>query len=261
MKRYRIPLVGLAIAAAIALLGVVSFQSATQAAYACSTNWQPAPTASPAAGSSPQPGYAQPDMGQGHVTVGTRVTYTYCPPASGRHYNAAGGGPIQPRLYAPTEQAIPEGWVHNLEHGAMVVLYRADSQAATPDGQASLRAFFGTFPPGPVCNTPPGTTIGPVIARFDDMAWPMAALVWGRVLPLQTLDQAAILDFYQAYGEKTNPEPQCAPPSDSPAPSSAPSASSAPSTSGAPSASAAPSATAGTSASSAPSTSAAPSAS
>jgi hypothetical protein len=71
------------------------------------------------------------------------------------------------------------------------------------------------------------------------MSTPFQAILWGRVLPLDTLDQAKILAFYQQWGEKTNPEKQCAAPTSSPAASTA--ASTAPST--APSATAEPSAT------------------
>jgi len=53
--------------------------------------------------------------------------------------------------------------------------------------------------------------------RFlDDMPYPYAAIVWDMVLPLQTLDENAILAFYKAYGEQFNPEKQCAAPSASP---------------------------------------------
>jgi hypothetical protein len=45
------------------------------------------------------------------------------------------------------------------------------------------------------------------------------------VLPLQTLDQQAILDFYATWGEKTNPEQLCAAPSAAPPSSTEPSAS------------------------------------
>ncbi len=38
------------------------------------------------------------------------------------------------------------------------------------------------------------------------MKTPFAALVWDRVLPLQDLDRAAILAFYQQWGEQLNPE-------------------------------------------------------
>ena len=200
----------------IGLAGIGLFSAATQPAYACSTIWTPDPTNPPAEGSSPQPGYAQPDMGQGHVATGTQVKYTYCPPASGKHYNASGVGPVTPRVYGPNDQINPEGWIHNLEHGALVVLYRGDSEGATPEGQAALRAFYDRYPPSPVCGFQPGTSVGPVFARFDDMDTPYAALVWGRVLPLDSLDEEAILALDQTYGERTNPEAFCERPTGSP---------------------------------------------
>ena len=95
-----------------------------------------------------------------------------------------------------------------------MVLYTGSSAGATAEGQAQLRAFFDAFPPGPVCGTPKGV-IGPVIARFDQMSTPFQAIVWGRVLTLDSFDQAKILAFWQQWGEKTNPEPQCAAPSPS----------------------------------------------
>jgi hypothetical protein len=54
------------------------------------------------------------------------------------------------------------------------------------------------------------------IARFDQMATPYAALVWERVLPLDTFDEAAIMEFWNTWGEQTNPEKLCAPPSAAP---------------------------------------------
>lgn len=251
-QRFRTPILGAAVIGVIAVVGAGLLSAATQPVYACSTIWQPAPSATPPEGASPRPGYVQPDMGNTHVPPGTKITYTYCPPASGNHYNASGQGPIQPRIYGPEDVVAPDGWVHNLEHGALVLLYRGDSAAATPEGQAALRAFYDEYPPSPVCGWPAGTTVGPVFARFDDMAWPMAALVWGRVLPLETLDTAAILQFDSIYGEQTNKdiEDLCPDKRVSPSPSTAPSASpsgpvapsASPSVSAAPSGSAAPSA-------------------
>jgi hypothetical protein len=114
---------------------------------------------------------------------------------------------------------IPEGWVHNLEHGALVVLYKG-----AEGDQAALRSLFDAVPNSPICGFPPGGNApSPVVARFDDMAWPYAALVWDRVLPLETVDTAVILDFYARYGERTNPEKLCASPSPSVEPSAAPS--------------------------------------
>ena len=205
------------------------FAAASQPAFACSNTFAPSPTPNPGEGASPQPGYAQPDMGQTHVANGTTVTYTYCPPASGRHYNASGAGPIAPRLYGPDDRVNPEGWIHNIEHGGLVLLYRGDSAGATEEGQAQLRAFFDRYPPSPVCGFEAGSSVGPVFARFDEMATPFAALVWGRVLPLEELDEDAILEFDSIYGERTNPEKFCAEPSASP--SASPSGSTTPSAS------------------------------
>jgi hypothetical protein len=174
-------------------------------------------------------------MGRTHVQLGQKVTYTYCPPASGPHYNSSGSGPIQPRLYGPSDRALPEGWVHNLEHGAMVILYRGQTgdPGITDAGQAALRALFDQFPPSPICGIQPGTNQGPVIARFDDMATPYAALVWGRVLPLQELDATAILNYWRVWGERTNPEPLCQAASPAPSTEASPEASPATSPSGA----------------------------
>jgi hypothetical protein len=224
IQRYRTWLIGGAVAAVIAVVGAGVFAAATQQAFACSTIWQPSPTPSPAAGATAQLGYVQPDMGHTHVAVGTIIRYTYCPPASGKHYFAADVGPIPARPYGPNDAVIPEGWVHNLEHGGLVVLYRgADAD------QAALRALYDAVPASPVCGFPPGgKSPGPVIARFDQMAWPYAALVWDRVLPMETLDQAAVLDFYARYAETTNPEKLCQP-SPSPGASGSPETSAGPS--------------------------------
>ena len=252
-ERYRRLIVGVTVAAVVALVGFGLFSAATTPTFACSNLWEPTPTASPGPNASAQPGYSQPDMGNEHVSTGTKVTYTYCPPASGRHYNQSGAGPITARVYGPQDTVGPTGWVHNLEHGGVVILYRTDGEGATEAGQTALRELFDGYPPSPVCGFEPGTN-GPLIAPFDDMSWPFAALVWGRVLPLETLDRDAIVAFDQAFGERTNPEKFCEP-------SAAPSASASAGASSAPAASAAPSTSASDVPSTAPSVSASPDAS
>ena len=235
LERNRNLLVAIAVIAVVGLAGVGMFAAASQPAFACSNIWVPDPTAEPVEGASPQPGYAQPDMGNTHIANGTFVTYTYCAPASGRHYNSSGQGPIAPRLYGPEDRVIPQGWIHNLEHGGLVLLYRGDSPGATPEGQEVLRRFFDRYPPSPVCGFEAGSSVGPVFARFDEMATPFAALVWGRVLPLDRLDEEAVIEFDSVFGERTNPEKFCEVPSASP--SASPSGSPAASPSGSPSAS------------------------
>ncbi|HET9346231.1 MAG TPA: DUF3105 domain-containing protein [Candidatus Limnocylindrales bacterium] len=246
LQRYRTAILGVVgVAVAAVVVGLVFVQS-TQAAYTCSVEFNPSPTPSPAAGSSQRIGFAQDPMGQLHE-VSKPQRYTFCPPASGNHYNQAGLGPITPRVYGPSDNVGPSNWIHNLEHGGLVVLYRGDSEGATEAGQSAFEQFFDTFPPAPICNTPPGR-VSPVIGRFDQMAYPYAALVWGRVLPLQEWDPALVLQFYatesvrlDANGEYiAPPEPAaagCPPASPRPsvAPSLAPAASPSPSGSAAPS--------------------------
>lgn len=248
IERYRSLLIGGAIAlVAAVVVGLVLVQS-TQAAYTCSIESEPTPTASPAAGSTARLGYAQDNMGAQH-NLPKPYRYTFCPPASGAHYNATGLGPIIPRLYGPDDSIGPPNWVHNLEHGGLVVLYKGDGPGATAAGQVAFRTFFDAFPPSPICQIPAGRS-SPVIARFDQMKWPYAALVWGRVLPLETWDPALVLQFYATESERLDsngefvapPEKQCDPPSQSPGPSDSatPSGSAAPSASASPAASASP---------------------
>jgi hypothetical protein len=50
------------------------------------------------------------------------------------------------------------------------------------------------------------------------MNWPYAALLWGLVLPMDSLDTAQVSAFFAQQGERTNPEPLCARPTEAPAP-------------------------------------------
>lgn len=215
--------------AGVVLIFTFVFFSASAPAFACSTEWSPNPTASPAAGAPANSGYVQPDMGQRHTNLGQKVTYTYCPPASGQHYNEPSSGPIQPRFYGMDDRAVPEGWIHNLEHGGLVILYQGDGTGGTDAGQQALRGLFDEFPDSPLCGTSPTSSPGVVVARFDAMASPFAALVWGRVLPLQEFDSAQIIAFWNEWGERTNPEKLCEIPSAGSGNEASPPASTAPS--------------------------------
>jgi hypothetical protein len=55
-----------------------------------------------------------------HVATGQVIPYRNRPPSSGDHYD-------QPAGYGFFQREIPVGnWVHTLEHGGIVVLYRPD---------------------------------------------------------------------------------------------------------------------------------------
>ena len=233
IERYRTGLLWIGgIVVFIALIFVGFVAPSITPAYECVNLFDPTPAPSFVAPSpapvgsgataapqvtAPAPGFVQPDMGRTHVAAGTKVRYTWCPPASGNHYAVAGQGPIRGGFYDQGTAQVPEGWVHNLEHGALVLAYKCPGPACTDEGQAALQSLLGRWPASPICKIAPGN-FTPVFVRFDDMAYPYAAIVWDMVLPLQTLDENAILSFYAAYGEQFNPEKQCAYPSPTPGP-------------------------------------------
>ncbi len=221
----------------VLLLGM-AYVGFTRPTYACTNVFDPTPApsfvapspgpvasgASPApAVTPPPPGYVQPDMGHLHEATGNTVTYRYCPPASGKHYNSSGQGPIRGGLYGPGDQAVPPGWVHNLEHGAIVLLYSCrapegqTAPACTDAGQQQLADLLARWPDSPICKIPKGP-LTPVIARYDDMAWNYAALVWDVVLPMDQIDDALLFEFYARNAEQFNPEKQCPNPTAPPGP-------------------------------------------
>ena len=217
LQRLRTPVLALVAIAALVGIGLYTLTSATAPAYACTT------VDSVAVAVGGEPGQVQPDQGNGHVQTGDKVTYPVCPPASGKHINNAKGfGPLEPQVYGPDDESLPNGWVHNLEHGGLVLLYSCDKGACDDAGIAALKTFDDGFPSSAICNLPAGT-VGPVVARFEQMPTRYAALLWDRALYLDTLEAGQVYDFFLRYGERVSdgrfvapPEPQCAVPSASP---------------------------------------------
>jgi hypothetical protein len=212
------------------------YLGASSPAYACTSILQPEAPATAAPGETPRLGQVTQDLGRIHVPDGSSVTYEFCPPDSGNHYNATGVGPIPDVFYPQDRPTVPEGWVHNLEHGAMAVLYRCPEGCGT-DAQAALAALQGQLPPSPICGFPPTADV--VVTRFDQMPTPYAAVVWGRVLFLDSLDVGQIKTFYLQSADK-GPEPWCQQAMPGSAANPAPAASPAPALSPAPAASTAP---------------------
>lgn len=86
-------------------------------------------------------GQAIDEMPHFHVDPSLKVQYNHDPPTSGCHYSIANQAPVPPGAY---NQEIPaEYWVHNLEHGYVVVWY--DSKTAASD-VATLQSLATTLP-------------------------------------------------------------------------------------------------------------------
>src|SRR5205823_1709156 len=76
-----------------------------------------------------------------HVDEGAPLTYRNRPPSSGTHF----GTVPQPQEYRMYDTPLSPGrWVHMLEHGAVVVLYRPDLCGA--DCVQQLGAFYDSAP-------------------------------------------------------------------------------------------------------------------
>ncbi|MBX3031286.1 MAG: DUF3105 domain-containing protein [Chloroflexi bacterium] len=151
----------------------------------------PAPSPTPA--STPQLGFVTQDLGKNHVTQGTVVKYGYCPPASGPHYNVSGQGPLSRQFYGPTTILNPGSWIHNLEHGYVVILYRGDADQAVIDGVQAIMAE-ATPKPETAARCGYSKVIG---VRFDDMdpSVQVAALAWDRALLQTEFDKQELLTF------------------------------------------------------------------
>ena len=121
-----------------------------------------------------------------HVGEGQAITYTTKPPTSGRHYTRTAP-------YAVTDAATAPGyWVHNLEHGGIVVLFRCTDECASLADQ--LRSEL-------MPRVPPSKFGAPKLLAtpFSSLRSPFAVVAWGWILELDSLDVEAMLDFYERH--------------------------------------------------------------
>jgi hypothetical protein len=141
-----------------------------------------------------------------HVPQGEKVDYISNPPCGGNHYGLW-------VVWGAHTIAIPPGnWVHNLEHGGVVFLYRCASRAACPDTAAKLEALAKSLPTDPLC-VADGEGVKNRILVIPDPDLPagveVAAASWNNTLVARCFDEGAFRDFYlQHFGQGT--EATCA---------------------------------------------------
>jgi Protein of unknown function (DUF3105) len=114
----------------------------------CSTSNQSPYSPSPPDTNTAPVGHAIDEMPHYHVTEGTQITYMHNPPTSGCHYSLGSGiAPLKPGIYAPGQSTklTPEYWVHNLEHGYVVVSYNCPTGCLS-DLQ-TLQSWYLSLPP------------------------------------------------------------------------------------------------------------------
>jgi hypothetical protein len=133
-----------------------------------------------------------------HVDEGAPVTYRNRPPSSGMHW-ATVPQPQEYRLY--DTPLSPGRWVHMLEHGAVVVLYRQDlCDAACTQ---ALGEFYDSAPRSTVVSGIRHLTITP----YTDMDHAIAVVAWGYIDEMDQVDKDRIMaDFKSKVDAPTAPE-------------------------------------------------------
>ncbi len=131
-----------------------------------------------------------------HVATCSGVLYDTNPPSSGPHY------PVWAD-FGVYDFPLPRGfWVHNLEHGAVVVTYNCPDGCEDEVSEAS--AWLAELVPDASCSAgPPRVLIVPDPEL--DVRW--AASSWGFTLRADCFDAAAFSAFYVAHvGQPIAPE-------------------------------------------------------
>lgn len=129
-----------------------------------------------------------PDEGQAHVPTGQTVQYNHYPPSSGAHWSA----PAAPATWGVYSEPVqPEVWLHNLEHGGIVVLYNCPD--GCPDTVAALKKLAEQVPNSGFGNQKI------LVAPDAKIASKIVALAWTRELDLSDFDRPRLLEFYKRW--------------------------------------------------------------
>jgi hypothetical protein len=126
-----------------------------------------------------------------HVTVCSAVSYGTNPPSSGNHYPTWAA-------FGVYQFPLPTGfWVHNLEHGAVVVLYNCPQGC---DAELSaLTDWFNNLPIDPVCLGLGATQPRALLIPDPNLDVRFAATAWQNTLKADCFDEAAFSAFYDAH--------------------------------------------------------------
>lgn len=124
----------------------------------------------------------RPIEGEQHVPQGTAVNYRDNPPASGPHNSGAGVAPIEPGFYP--DPVRPEVWVHNLEHGDIVILFDCPG-TCDPGFLQSLQSFFNSIVSHKL-----------VITRYPGLSSPIMAVAWQVQRSFDAFDAVELKAFH-----------------------------------------------------------------
>jgi hypothetical protein len=141
-----------------------------------------------------------PSEGNTHVAVCSYVDYKTLPPSSGDHYPYWAA-------YMTYDQPVPEGyWVHNLEHGTIVLSYNC-GEAGCADDLAAAQQMMDAYPDDPLCiSAAEGVRHRLLMTPDPRLDVRFAASAWGWTLRANCFDPDAFLAFANAhYGQGLEP--------------------------------------------------------
>ncbi len=140
-----------------------------------------------------------------HVAIDTPVAYNSNPPASGPHY------PIWAAFQEYSTPVDRRYYVHDLEHGAVVLLHNCaarDAGASCEANLAGLRAAIASVPSDPLC-AGSEVRVRTLLTPDPLLDVPIAAVAWGWTYRAECLDLPSLTEFVKAhYGQ--GPEAICA---------------------------------------------------
>jgi hypothetical protein len=134
------------------------------------------------------PGRLMPDRGHEHVVQGRPITYREYPPTSGPHW---------PRWAEWGVHAAPvpeEQFVHNLEHGGIVILYRCGTPC--PELVPRLESTFRSLPASKYGH------LKAILSPNARIRSRIALLAWRRLEELDAFDRDRIVRFVEAYQDR-----------------------------------------------------------
>ena len=134
------------------------------------------------------PGRKMPDRGQKHVPQGTAITYEEYPPTSGAHW------PVVARWGLYPEPVPEEVFVHNLEHGGVVLLYNCGNPC--PEVARQLQEIFAGLPKSKHGH------VKVVISPNGRIKTRFALLAWTRLEEFDKLDRERVVRFVRAWQDK-----------------------------------------------------------
>lgn len=146
--------------------------------------------AAPAAAQGPAdgPGRAMPNRGQTHIDTNTPIAYPEYPPTSGSHW------PVVAKWGVFPQEVPAEVFVHNLEHGGVVLLYSCATPC--PDVVRRIEETYATLPKSKHGH------VKVVVSPNRRIKTRFALLAWTRLDEFEQFDRERVLRFVRAWQDK-----------------------------------------------------------